>query len=282
MINTVDHVIVAVENLAEAENDYKTILGIEPSWRGTHVDWGTSNSLFNFDNTYLELLAATGEGMGAQFVRQKIKQNGEGLLGIVLGTNELDAVRDKILSLNYFLPNSTEGVGTNNDNSSKRIWVSQFLPSELSRGLFSFIIQHKEGNLPKAETNEDSHINRLDHIVIKTNEADSFIKIYKDIYGIRLALDKFVEAWKRRMLFFRVNKTTIEVIEEKDDQDKPHDMLWGLAWGVDDINNTRDRLIKNGIEISEIKNGVKENTLVATIKSNTRGVPTLLIQQENV
>ena len=282
MINTVDHVIVAVENLAEAENDYKTILGIEPSWRGTHVDWGTSNSLFNFDNTYLELLAATGEGMGAQFVRQKIKQNGEGLLGIVLGTNELDAVRDKISSLNYFLPNSTEGVGTNNDNSSKRTWVNQFLPSELSRGLFSFIIQHKEGNLPKAETNEDSHINRLDHIVIKTNEADSFIKIYKDIYGIRLALDKFVEAWKRRMLFFRVNKTTIEVIEEKDDQDKPHDMLWGLAWGVDDIKNTRDRLIKNGIEISEIKNGVKENTLVATIKSNTRGVPTLLIQQENV
>ena len=80
MINTVDHVIVAVENLAEAENDYKTILGIEPSWRGTHVDWGTANSLFNFDNTYLELLAATGEGIGAQFVRQKIKQNGEGLL----------------------------------------------------------------------------------------------------------------------------------------------------------------------------------------------------------
>ena len=79
-----------------------------------------------------------------------------------------------------------------------------------------------------------------------------------------------------------MNKTTIEVIEEKDDQDKPHDMLWGLAWGVDDIKNTRDRLIKNGIEISEIKNGVKENTLVATIKSNTRGVPTLLIQQENV
>ena len=250
MINTVDHVIVAVENLAEAENDYKTILGIEPSWRGMHADWGTSNSLFNFDNTYLELLAATGEGMGAQFVRQKIKQNGEGLLGIVLGTNELDAVRDKILSLNYFLPNSSEGVGTNSDNGSKRIWVNQFLPSELSRGLFSFIIQHKEGNLPKAETNEDSHINRLDHIVIKTNEADSFIKIYKDIYGIRLALDKFVETWKRRMLFFRVNKTTIEVIEEKDDQDKPHDMLWGLAWGVDDIKNTRERLIKNGIEIS--------------------------------
>jgi hypothetical protein len=59
-------------------------------------------------------------------------------------------------------------------------------------------------------------------------------------------------------------------------------MLWGLAWGVDDINNTRDRLIKNGIEISEIKNGAKVYTLVATIKSNTRGVPTLLIQQENV
>jgi hypothetical protein len=37
-------------------------------------------------------------------------------------------------------------------------------------------------------------------------------------------------------------------------------------------------LIADGTDVSEIKKGVKENTLVATIKSHTHNVPTLLIQ----
>ena len=47
---------------------------------------------------------------------------------------------------------------------------------------------------------EDS-IHKLDHLVINTNDADGFIKIYKEIYGIRLALDKVIDAWNKRMLF---------------------------------------------------------------------------------
>ena len=45
----------------------------------------------------------------------------------------------------------------------------------------------------------------MDHVVIKTNDADSFIEIYNKIFKIRLALDKFIETWKRRILFSRLN-----------------------------------------------------------------------------
>ena len=51
MIKTLDHLIVAVNDLEEAEQNYKKILGINPSWRGHHKEWGTSNSLFNLQNT---------------------------------------------------------------------------------------------------------------------------------------------------------------------------------------------------------------------------------------
>ena len=278
MIKTLDHIIVAVNNLEEAEQNYQKILGISSSWRGHHKEWGTSNSLFSFQNTYLELLAATGEGMGAQLVKNKIKNDGEGLMGIVLGTDDLEAVRNKLIALGYSLPSQSNGEGINTNNNSKRSWVNQFLPIELTRGLFSFIIQHKEGYLPEAKKLDNNFVKKLDHIVIKTNNADSFIDVYNKIFDIRLALDKFIETWKRRMLFFRLNKTTIEVIEEKDESEISQDILWGLAWEVEDINIKIDELIADGTDVSEIKKGVKENTLVATIKSHTHNVPTLLIQ----
>ena len=40
MIKTLDHLIVAVNDLEEAEQNYKKILGINPSWRGHHKEWG--------------------------------------------------------------------------------------------------------------------------------------------------------------------------------------------------------------------------------------------------
>ena len=124
MIESLDHVIIAVNNLEKAEQNYQKILGIKPSWRGNHKEWGTSNSLFSFQNTYLELLAATEEGMGAQLVKNKIKNDGEGLMGIVLGTDDLEAVRNKLVALGYSLPSQSNGEGINTNNNSKRSWVS--------------------------------------------------------------------------------------------------------------------------------------------------------------
>jgi predicted enzyme related to lactoylglutathione lyase len=122
-----------------------------------------------------------------------------------------------------------------------------------------------------------SSVNKLDHLVINTSDADGFIKIYKDVFDIRLALDRYVKEWKSRILFFRFNKTTIEVIEKKNDETSD-DSLWGLCWEVKDIGKTHKRLLKEGVKVSEIKNGIKANTLVATIESHTHNIPTLLIE----
>ena len=51
MIENVDHIIIAVEDLESAEDNYTKIFGIEPVWRGFHNELGTSNVLFNFENT---------------------------------------------------------------------------------------------------------------------------------------------------------------------------------------------------------------------------------------
>ena len=277
MISTLDHLIIAVKDLDQAEKNYKKILGTNPVWRGKHKSLGTANSIFNFKNTYLELLTADGEGLGAELVKNLIQENGDGLAGIVFGVDDMPQTVRQLKQEGYEISDPAEGEGSDDVTNKVRKWENLFLPPELTRGLFSFIIQHHDGELPSYKEYAKDTINKLDHVVINTNNADSFIEIYRDVFKIRLALDKTIEHWNSRMLFFRLNKTTIEVVE-KPNNEKPTDALWGLAWEVESIENTHKRLVSEGVEVSDIKDGLKENTLVATVKSHTHNVPTLIIQ----
>ena len=277
MIETLDHLIIAVQDLDEAEENYKKIFGILPVWKGIHKELGTANVIFNFKNTYFELLSADGVGLGADLVNNQLKENGEGMLGLVLGTKDINSTAAILKDKGFPISEVSNGEGKNSQSDEIRQWKNIFLPPELTRGIFSFIIQHTEGSLPTISNYDKSFINKLDHVVLNTNDADGFINIYRDIFNIRLALDRVIEHWKTRMLFFRLNKTTIEVVEQKNDDANP-DKLWGLAWEVESIKEAHERLTNDGIEITEVKKGIKENTLVATIKSHTNNVPTLLIE----
>ena len=276
MISSLDHLIIAVKDLDEAEKDYTKVFGMPPVWRGEHKELGTINSIFNFENTYFELLASKGAGLGADLVNNALEQDGEGLTGIVLGTDNIKDVYASISSAGFGIGEISDGEGSNSDNVNIRRWQNLFLPPELTRGLFSFVIEHTDGELPSSNY-QTSSISKLDHVVINTNDADGFISVYQDIFNIRLALDKVIEHWKKRMLFFRLNKTTIEVIESKDNQ-PANDQLWGLAWEVKNIEDIYQRLIDEGVAVSPVQKGIKENTFVATIKSHTHNVPTLLIE----
>ena len=277
MISSIDHLIIAVKDINDAEENYRKIFGMEPVWKGEHKALGTANVIFNFKNTYCELLSANGDGLGAELVNSAIEDQGDGLIGVVLGTNNIEESFSKLKKSGYLVTEPTEGEGIDNKTQKIRKWKNLFLPPELTRGIFSFIIEHSEGALPSLNKYPKATINKLDHLVINTNDANGFINIYKDIFNIRLALDKVIEHWKSRMLFFRVNKTTIEVIERKNEDDS-QDSLWGLAWEVESIEEAYKRLISEGVDVTPIKEGLKENTLVATIKSHTHNVPTLLIE----
>ena len=277
MISTVDHLIIAVKDLNEAEQNYKKLFGLNPVWRGEHKELGTANVIFNFKNTYLELLSANGEGLGAMLVNSAIEESGDGLIGVVFGVENIKEASKSLIEKGFAITDISDGEGRNNSSNELRKWKNFFLPQELSRGIFSFIIEHTEGSLKKPGEYPSDSINKLDHLVINTNDADGFIHVYQDIFKIRLALDKVIEHWDSRMLFFRLNRTTIEVVEKRDEKESK-DSLWGLAWEVENIKEAHKRLIDNGVEITPIKKGLKKNTLVSTIKSHTHNVPTLLIE----
>ena len=278
MIKSIDHILIAVKNLEESSLQYEKVLGLKPTWRGKHPSLGTENILFPLENLYLELIAGTSEGFLADQVNDHIKENGESIFGIALEVENIEEVFQSKEYSNFQNIKITSGEGINLDSGAKREWKNIMLPKESTRGVFTLLIEHTSGILPKYESFENDQVERLDHIVINSNDPDGLIELYRDTYGIRLALDQFVEKWGGRMLFFRTNQTTIEAIGINNDADKPIDKAWGLAWTTKDIKKMHARLVSEGVEISDVKDGRKPKTLVATIKSHTCNVPTLLIE----
>jgi len=54
-----------------------------------------------------------------------------------------------------------------------------------------------------------------------------------------------------------------------------------LAWNVASIDEAHKRPLVEGVDITPIKKGIKDKTLVATINSHIHNVPTLLIERLN-
>ena len=118
---------------------------------------------------------------------------------------------------------------------------------------------------------------RVDHLVLRTGNAQACIELFSDQLGIRLALDKTVPEWGGRMLFFRAGKLTLEVIES-DREQAGSDFFWGIAYQCPDLEEASREFTERGVLLSEIRDGRKPGTRVATVKSHCLGIPTLLIE----
>lgn len=118
----------------------------------------------------------------------------------------------------------------------------------------------------------------VDHVVLQSGDAQACIDLFRDQLGLRLALDQEVPEWGGRMLFFRLGKMTLEIIQNLK---KPPatDFFWGVTYLCHDIDQTIASLDARDIAHSPIREGRKPGTRVSTVKSHNLGLPTLLIGQ---
>jgi len=116
----------------------------------------------------------------------------------------------------------------------------------------------------------------VDHIVLRTADAEASVDLFRDTLGIRLALDKTVPEWGGRMLFFRPGKLTLEVIQAEDSS-LGKDYFWGIAFQCSNVDTLASQLGTRGVTTSLTREGRKPGTRVLTVKSHTLEIPTLLI-----
>lgn len=287
-VTSVDHIIIAVRDLAEAEQNYTRILGRAPSWKGVHPGVGTGNVLYRLANTYVELYAPVAEGANADALKAHLDAVGEGLYGVVLGVADAVEASAAFNARGLKAGAPVDGKGRDEITGAVREWRTVALPKTETNGLFLLAIQHlsPEDALPPAPLAEGvpeaEAVSAGDHVVVMTADADACKSLFGDKLGIRLALDHTKPEWGVRQLFFRAGGLTIEVVQPLDEKRAPKaDHFWGLAWKSDDVAAVAARLTAAGHDISEVKPGRKEGTLVASIKPPTNGIPTILVGPAN-
>lgn len=119
----------------------------------------------------------------------------------------------------------------------------------------------------------------LDHVVVRTTHPNRAAALYGARLGLDMRLDRTEPKWGARLMFFRAGDLIIEVVHNlaEEPSDKP-DRLWGLSWRVQNIEAAHARLKANAFDISEIRPGRKPGTRVFTVRNNTLGVPTLIVE----
>ena len=285
-LHSLDHVVVVVADLERAAADYAKILGAPPVWRGVHPGQGTANVLFSLANTYIELLAPCGEGLLGEALRRRLGDSGEGLMALAFGTEDADATAGFLRHRGIDAGTPQPGSGRVLDGQRERRWRTLMLPTESTRGVMVIAIEHLSPPLPAAAANGEpgAAVNALDHVVIFSANLDDSRRLYGDLLGLRLALDREFEERRLRLLFFRVGGVTVEIggrLGATASADGS-DTLWGMAYRVDDVEAARTRLLAAGVDVTAIREGHKEGTRVCTIRDGTHGVATLLITAGDV
>ncbi len=288
---TLDHAVIAVRDLESATEDYIALLGRQPSWRGSHPTYGTANTLFRIENTYVELLApASGTSRKrndwSRGLRDHLEERGEGLYALALGTTDIDSAVRELKSRGLHVDNPADGEGVDEMTGALRRWRNARVSAKSTTGARIFFIEHRSPPeaLPPAQAvaPEGTFVERLDHAVVLSADMEATRRLWSDIIDARLALDRTFPERNTRILFYRLGDITIEIsggaMQTEEGLGKP-DRLWGLAWGVGDLAATCERLSAAGIDVSGPRPGIKPGTLVATVRGpRAHGVATLLIE----
>jgi catechol 2,3-dioxygenase-like lactoylglutathione lyase family enzyme len=256
LITGFDHVVIAVNDIASAVAQYETLLGASAA---TETHDGIATASFATQNLIVELMAPVDLGPSASRLRTAL-QDGEGLKSVVFAIADIEAAHRRC-----------KRVGLEPEEISDREgWRSFRADTERTNRVRLFFLQRREA--PQVEAGVT---NGLDHIVVRTGDADRAAALYGARLGLDMRLDRKVAG--RRLMFFRCGDAIVEIVHDPS-LDDGRDKLWGLSWRVADADAARERLAGAGVDVSDVRTGMKPGTRVFTVRNNSCGVPTLMIE----
>lgn len=281
MIARFDHLVLAVDDLTEAERVAVLMLGRAPSWRNADATQGTANVVFRLANVSLELIAAEGEGETGARLRSYLEERGPHLASLAFNAPDIAAAYRRCQNNGLDPSDITPRRSTDRSSGRVRSWRA-FRANKNTHGVRLFFLdeQSESPTFPfaKAQADDAAIIQGLDHLVIRTPNPDRAAALYGARLGLDLRMDRHFEDWGARLMFFRVGDAILEVAHDVavgiSDAD---DALWGVTWRVDDVERARARLLSAGLDVSDVRVGRKPGTRVATLRSGAFNVPTLLI-----
>lgn len=312
MLTVLDHIVLICADIDVGVATYATLFGRAPEWRSVDAEGGSVTAVFRVKNTALELMAPKGEGrvgkrlceilndhnrssprkrgtisqntphdvqseMDSRFRGNERNNNGV-LTSLAFATDDIKAAHHTLSRRGLSPSRISKGAGQHIDNEAIRTWSRFRLDDGACAGVKTFVLEREAEELTPPIMRVGG-VSRLDHLVINTPHPTRAIAHYAGRLGLRFALDRTIEKFGTRFLFFRIGGLTLEVIHRLDvaeEQDAP-DTLWGMTWEVQDLSAAHGRLKEVGVNVSDIRTGRKPGTEVFTLRDNTLGIPTLFL-----
>lgn len=253
MITGFDHVVIAVSDIGAGISAYETLLGVKASPVQTRDD--VASALVIAGSHAVELLAPVGPA-GAR-LRAALDDGGEGLKSLVFATSDIERLHKRCARVGL----NPEGIAEREGARSFRADTTRTL------GVRLFFMQRAAPLTPT------THARGLDHVVIRSMDMERAAALYGARLGLDMRLDR--EVVGRQLMFFRCGEAIVEIAH---DASAENDKLWGLSWRVTDAAAERERLARAGLSVSEVRDGAKPGTRVFTVRDQTCGVPTLMIE----
>lgn len=256
MISGFDHVVIAVRDIAAGVSAYATLLERQAPQVSTRDD--VSTAVIATSNLAVELMAPVGPG--AARLSAALDNGGEGLKSLVFASTDIERMRTRCERVGLAPEAIVECDGARSFRAN----------TERTHGVRLFFMQRCE-----KLAHDDGAVTGLDHIVIRTPDAERAAALYGARLGLDMRLDR--EVMGRRLMFFRCGDAIVEIIHD-DTLADGRDTLWGISWRVGNADAAWERLAGAGLEVSDVRTGMKPGTRVFTVRDRTCNVPTLMVE----
>jgi catechol 2,3-dioxygenase-like lactoylglutathione lyase family enzyme len=291
-----DHVIVAVADLDAAVATYETILGLPAAIRSEHPAYGTRNAIFLFrQGPFLELLAPQSGVTGGFAGRlcNALARKGDGLFGMALAPDGLDAAIGRLRTLGLDVPDAIEGSGVSPDGSTRR-WRGTMLQPSVWHGAVSMLIEYHdlawrtELRRSPVSGHDASAVSGIHHIVFDVADAETASDTWEERFGLSRRDTIVSERAGAVVNVHAAGDATIEAVSPTtpdgmvaERMARRGEGMSSIAFEVADVDAGVAALRAAGLTITEPAPGVLPNSRVARIDPDSAcGVAAQLLQFE--
>jgi len=285
MIESIDQILIGVNDPKAATDQYQQLLGRQPSWLGYWPLFDCELTAFQLSNCRICLCSPAGNSDAADEGKELVSfldNRGEGIFALLFGSDDLTQTRLDLAGQGIQFGPETELDTLAQTGYSKIQGRLAKITDDSCSYLRAYVFEAKDklatqDSILKPGANTQDTIVGLDHVVVNTADANT-LKINFNKLGLNLRLDQNIPEWGARQLFYRIGHTVLEVIAFNEEKLRPQaNEYWGLALQAADIDKLQKRVLGLGVNVSKVRGGRKPGTRVASLKSHNLGVATLLI-----
>ena len=139
VIQGLDHVVVAVRDLAGAARRWETLLGRAPAWRAGAQGGGAEIAVFRLANVAVELMAPSGAGDTAARLSAVLDAQGEGLASLAFAVADADRAHRRLARLGLDPEPVSPGESVDRSTGARRTWRRTRASTAATHGVRVFL-----------------------------------------------------------------------------------------------------------------------------------------------